>query len=65
MSEFTQVVDAAQKLADKLGEIHRNPSYEAVWDLFYAHGHKYNGPDYKNELKELQELLNRIRQGGA
>ena len=61
MSEFTQVVDAAQKLINKLGEIHRNPSYGAVWDLFYAHGHKYNGPDYVNELKELNELLDRIQ----
>jgi hypothetical protein len=64
MNELTtQLMEAAQRLMDKMGAIHNNPSYKAVWDLFYAHGHTYTGPDYVDELKALRDSLARLQEG--
>lgn len=52
-----ELFDALKALVEKLEEIHDNPNYQGVWSMAHAHGHKYNGPTYEEELKKAKKLV--------
>jgi len=49
--------DAAKALVDKLKLVDEDPRYLTVWSLAATHGFIYTGPNYNQELKDLQEAL--------
>jgi hypothetical protein len=44
----------------KLDIVENSPEYRGVWDLYYAHGGVYKGPQYTMELAEARKLLEEI-----
>jgi len=48
---------ALRNLVKKLDEINDNKEYRCVWDLAFAHGHSYTGPQYDKELDAARNLL--------
>ena len=55
-----KLVRLARALSDKLRAIKENESYQAVWDLAYAHGQNYTGPNFKEELAAVDAALQEI-----
>ena len=53
-NELRTVLDA---LVQKLDKINSHSSYRYIWDLAFAHGHKYDGPQYDKELDAARNLL--------
>lgn len=48
---------AAIDLSAKLKEITASEDYKGVFGVAFVHGYKYNGPNYENELKALDYVL--------
>lgn len=48
---------AAQALVDRLWEIQKNDSFNAVFGLAYTHGQPYSGPSWDEPLAELMAAL--------
>ena len=51
------VREAAERLVRKIDEVGNDPSYMAVWGLFWARGYEYKGPRYEEELVALKKAL--------
>lgn len=49
--------ECAKALCDKLKEIEKHPSYHAVFLQEANHGMPYNGPNYKRELEDLSNCI--------
>lgn len=54
----TAVREAAIQLASKLRAIHGDVRYQSVWACAQAHQGPYDGPQYEDELRRLEEAFN-------
>jgi len=50
--------DAAKALVDKLKLVENDPRYATIWSIAASHGFIYTGPNYSQELKDLENILN-------
>lgn len=48
---------AAQALITKIEAIHEHADYKAVWTTYHAHGGRYVGPKYVDELAMLKKAI--------
>lgn len=48
----------AQALVNKLKLINEDSRFKSVWSFMANHGVPYTGPDYSQELKDLEKALN-------
>lgn len=55
------VGEAAERLRAKLDEVHDSPQYRGVFGLAAAHGHVYDGPDYRIEMIGLRNAISEER----
>lgn len=46
-----------RKLVSKLDVLHADSQYKAVWTLYHAHGGRYSGPTYTEELASARAAL--------
>ncbi len=56
-AELARVREAAKALSDRLSVIHANEDYKAVWTLWHSHFGQYKGPQYGDELSQLDAAL--------
>jgi hypothetical protein len=43
-------IDPLRKLVDKLTAIENDPSFQGIWGFLHAHGYRYTGPDWRDDL---------------
>jgi len=53
MTYEENLVLCCKQLISKLNEIHDDPKYQAVWQIYAIHGMTYSGPNYEEELRDL------------
>jgi hypothetical protein len=61
-----QLAQRLNTLATTLDAIENSPSYKAAWEIAFLHGHKYIGPNWKDDLTEARTALanyKRVREG--
>lgn len=46
-------------LVNKIDAVHDHSEYRYIWEFAFAHGHKYTGPQYTDELDAARELMER------
>ena len=52
------IENAAKALVDKLRVIENSDAYKRIWPFLYTHGCSYDGPNYKQEIDDLERTLN-------
>ena len=52
-----KVIVKAEALVNKMDVVHKDSGYRGTWEIAYAHGHRYTGPQYDVELAALTEAL--------
>lgn len=52
-----RLLKAATALAEKLRQVHKDPKYVSVWVISQNHAGPYTGPQYVQELEELEKVL--------
>jgi hypothetical protein len=50
--------ECARALVDKLKLVENDPRYATIWSIAASHGFIYTGPNYSQELKDLENILN-------
>lgn len=49
--------EALRALVNKIRGAENSPSYQSVWIIAHLHGHRYIGPNWKDELEAVEKLL--------
>jgi len=57
MENLVKLITAANALVKALDEIQDSPEYRGIWQTAAAHGVRYQGRQWKNELDELRSRL--------
>ena len=57
MAQEERLRELASALTIKLRAIENHPSYRGVWELAMLHGQEYKGPNWEQELIELEQAL--------
>lgn len=50
-------IQALENLVNKVEDIDAHPSFKGMQSLYYIHGFKYDGPNWKAEIDTAKELL--------
>jgi hypothetical protein len=59
-----RLVDALERLVNRLDKIHANEHYKSVWYSYANHGGDYSdGPTYTRELKSAKDELAKMKEG--
>ena len=59
--ESKKLLEAAQIFVDRMRFLESNKIYQDVWVSYQNHGQLYNGPQYGEELAELEKVLNQYK----
>jgi len=60
IKKLLSVVDKASVLSAKLAAITVDEDYRAVFEKAFAHGLRYKGPNWHDELEEMKEALKKM-----
>jgi hypothetical protein len=55
--ERNQLMRTSARLVVRLRAIHDDPEYMAAWECAHNHRGQYRGPQYVDELVELEEVI--------
>lgn len=57
--ELAALKKKSARLIDQIKKVHADAQYQKVWQISATHGIHYQGPNYLDELKQLEDCLNR------
>lgn len=57
VSRLREVEKAANTLVQRLRFIHEDPQFRGVWTFAHYHHRPYTGPQYVQELNDLEKVL--------
>lgn len=57
---MNKLIESAKALRDKLDLIEKDGQFKTIFEIAYMHGRIYTGPNYAQELKDLDKALKEL-----
>lgn len=57
IERLAELEAAARALVERLDFVHAHDAYRRIWGMAHAHGVRYDGPQYVEELEALRSAL--------
>jgi len=63
LGKISDFRDACERLINKIDKMNADPQYQTLFFMARNHGMEYQGPNCREELENLRNVINKIKDG--